>query len=49
MNKVIESGRLTKDAEITYTQGNNMAVARFTLAVDRRFKQEGQPTASAEG
>lgn len=45
MNKVIESGRLTKDAEITYTQGNNMAVARFTLAVDRRFKQEGQPTA----
>lgn len=45
MNKVIESGRLTKDAEITYTQGNNMAVARFTLAVDRRFEQEGQPTA----
>lgn len=45
MNKVIQSGRLTKDAEIAYTQGNNMAVARFTLAVDRRFKQEGQPTA----
>lgn len=45
MNKVIESGRLTKDAEIAYAQGNNMAVARFTLAVDRRFKQEGQPTA----
>lgn len=45
MNKVIQSGRMTKDAEITYTQGNNMAVARFTLAVDRRFKQEGQPTA----
>ena len=45
MNKVMESGRLTKDAEITYTQGSNMAVARFTLAVDRRFKQEGQPTA----
>ena len=45
MNKVIQSGRLTKDAEITYTQGSNMAVARFTLAVDRRFKQEGQPTA----
>ena len=45
MNRVIQSGRLTKDAEITYTQGNNMAVARFTLAVDRRFKQEGQPTA----
>ena len=45
MNKVIQSGRLTKDAEITYTQGSNMTVARFTLAVDRRFKQEGQPTA----
>ena len=45
MNKVIQSGRMTKDAEITYTQGNNMAIARFTLAVDRRFKQEGQPTA----
>ena len=45
MNRVILCGRLTKDAEIAYTQGNNMAVARFTLAVDRRFKQEGQPTA----
>lgn len=45
MNKVIESGRLTKDAEISYAQGNNMAVAKFTLAVERRFKQEGQPTA----
>lgn len=45
MNRVILCGRLTKDAEITYTQGNNMAVARLTLAVDRRFKQEGQPTA----
>ena len=45
MNRVILCGRLTKDAEITYTQGSNMAVARFTLAVDRRFKQEGQPTA----
>ena len=36
---------MTKDAEITYTQGSNIAVARFTIAVDRRFKQEGQPTA----
>lgn len=45
MNKVIESGRLTKDAETTYTQRNNMVVAKFTLAVERRFKQEGQPTA----
>lgn len=45
MNKVIESGRLTKDTEITYTQGNNMAVARFSLAVDRRFKKDGEQTA----
>lgn len=45
MNKVIESGRLIKDTEITYTQGNNMAVARFSLAVDRRFKKDGEQTA----
>lgn len=42
MNKVILSGRLTRDAEIRYSQGeNSTAVARFTLAVDRRFKREG--------
>lgn len=39
-------GRLTRDPEIRYTQGeNSMAVARFTLAVDRRFKRDNQPTA----
>lgn len=43
MNKVILSGRLTRDAEIRYSQGENAtAVARFTLAVDRRFKREGE-------
>lgn len=46
MNKVILMGRLTRDPEIRYTQGeNSMAVARFTLAVDRRFKRDNQPTA----
>ena len=46
MNKVIEIGRLTKDPEIRYSQGaSSTCVARYTLAVDRKFKQEGQPTA----
>lgn len=46
MNKVIEIGRLTKDPEIRYSQGANATcIARYTLAVDRKFKQEGQPTA----
>lgn len=46
MNKVILIGRLVRDPEIRYTQGeNSMAVARFTLAVDRRFKRDNQPTA----
>lgn len=39
MNKVILMGRLTRIPEIRYSQGdNNMAIARYTLAVDRRFK-----------
>ena len=46
MNKVIEIGRLVKDPEIRYSQGSNTTcVARYTLAVDRKFKQEGQPNA----
>ena len=46
MNKVILMGRLVRDPEIRYTQGeNSMAVARFTIAVDRRFKRDNQPTA----
>lgn len=44
MNLFIASGRLTKDAEIFYTQ-DKKAVARFDLAVNRKFKQEGQPDA----
>ena len=44
MNKVILMGRLTRDPDIRYTQGDNsMAVARYTLAVDRRrTNAEGQ-------
>ena len=39
-------GRLTKNPEVRYSQGNNpMAIARYTLAVDRRFKRDGDPTA----
>lgn len=41
MNKVILMGRLTKDPEVRYTQ-QNIAVARYTLAVARRFQQKGQ-------
>lgn len=41
MNKVILMGRITRDAEIRYTQGEkSTAIARFSLAVDRRFKRD---------
>ena len=46
MNKAILIGRLTRDPEIRYTQGNDpMCVARYTLAVDRRVKKDGQDNA----
>ena len=39
MNKVILMGRLTRDPEIRYTQSDNaLAIGRYTLAVDRRFR-----------
>ena len=42
MNKVILIGRLTRDPDVRYSQGEQAsAVARFTLAVDRRFKRDG--------
>ncbi len=42
MNKVILMGRLTRDPDVRYSQGENAtAVARYTLAVDRRFRREG--------
>ena len=46
MNKVILMGRLTRDPEVRYSQGENAtAVARYSLAVYRRFRREGEPTA----
>ena len=42
MNKVILMGRLTRDPEVRYSQGESAtAVARYTLAVDRRFNRNG--------
>lgn len=45
MNKVILMGRLTRDPEVRYGGSSNMAIARFSIAVDRRFKRDGEPTA----
>ena len=46
MNKVILMGRLTRDPEIRYTQGETpTAVARYTLAVNRAYKRQGEPDA----
>ena len=41
MNKVILCGRLTRDTELRYSNNGGTAIARYTLAVDRRFKQDG--------
>ena len=41
MNRVILMGRLTRDPNVSYSQGgDNMAIARFTLAVDRRGRRQ---------
>lgn len=46
MNKIILMGRLTRDPEVRCTQGAApMALARLSLAVDRRWKREGEPDA----
>ena len=46
MNKVILMGRLTKDPEIRYTQGAQpIAICRYTLAVNRSYKRDGEPDA----
>ena len=46
MNKVILMGRLTKNPEIKYAgKDNDMAVARYTLAVNRRYKRDGEQEA----
>lgn len=49
MNKVILMGRLTRDPEVRYSAGDNsMAIARYTLAVDRRFRRDGDSGSSAD-
>lgn len=46
MNKVVLGGRLTRDPEVRYSQGDNATVVgRYTLAVERRYKKDGEPTA----
>ena len=48
LNRWTGIGRLTRDADVRYAQkqdGTQMCIARFTLAVDRKFKQEGQQSA----
>lgn len=46
MNKVVLMGRLTRDPEIRYSQGEKaMAIGRYTVAVNRRFKREGDAEA----
>ena len=46
MNKVILLGRLVRDPEVKYSQGREpLAVAKYTLAVNRRFKRQGEPEA----
>lgn len=44
-NKVFLAGRLTKDPELRYTTNNNTAMCSFNLAVDRKFKKEGEQQA----
>lgn len=46
MNKVILMGRLTRDPEVRYSQGeNSLAISRYTLAVDRKYKKAGEQDA----
>lgn len=49
MNRVILMGRLTRDPEVRYSQGDNsMAIARYTLAVDRRFSRNNNDGQNAD-
>lgn len=46
LNQCIFTGRLTNDPEVRYTQGDKpTAIANYSIAVDRRFKRDGEPTA----
>ena len=50
MNKVILMGRLTRDPEVRYSSGENaLAIARYTLAVDRRFQKDNEASADFIG
>ena len=50
MNKVILMGRATRNAEARYTSGeNSMCITRYTLAVDRKFKRDGQDNTEKSG
>lgn len=49
MNKVMLMGRLTRDPEVRYSQGETpLAIARYTLAVDRRFNRGGDNQQTAD-
>ena len=49
MNKVILMGRLTRDPEVRYSQGDSqMAIAKYTLAVDRRFQRNNSDGQTAD-
>lgn len=46
MNQVVLMGRLTRDVETRYSTGDNpIAISRYSLAVDRKYKRDGEPTA----
>jgi single-strand DNA-binding protein len=45
LNRVALVGRLTKDPEVRYTADNQTPIAKFSIAVDRTFKRDGQPAA----
>lgn len=46
MNTAVLIGRLVRDVDVRYTSGDNaMCIARYTLAVDRRYKKDAQQTA----
>ena len=46
LNQVVLMGRLTRDVEIRYSQGSDIAIGRFTLAVERDYKKEGEERAA---
>lgn len=49
MNKVILIGRLTQDPELRFSQGSNMAVARFTVAVDKGYSRDKREELASQG